>query len=280
MGEDGLAPPAGGVSNDGDDFGRGPTGGARSTSRSWPRVAAGAFIIGLAVVLAVLTSGAGGVDDDDEDEDEAATEEADQATDGTTTTAAPTTTTTPTTTVPPWQPVQAGDGAFSLELPATWAFASLAGDPAAIARQLYTSRATPPPLEPSIQLVTNNQCPECHSIAIDPTRENFAGMPTNVTVRIIPGVGGVGLAEAIDGLRTVPDPQGMVAGGDGLLTSPAGEIGWLDFTIPGVDVTGRHYFLAVGADLWRLTYLNPWNDPDRTVPDRIATSLTPATVGG
>lgn len=275
MGEDGQLPPAGGVSDDGDGLGRGSAGGARPASRTWPRVAAGAFIIGLAVVLAVLTSGAGGVDDD-EDEDEAAEEQADEAADGATTTAAPTTTTTPTTTVPPWQPVQARDGAFSLELPGAWAFASLAGDPAAIAQQLYTGRATPPPPEQSMQLVTNYQCPECHSIAIDPTRENFAGMPTNVTVSIIPGVGGVGLDGAIDGLRTVPDPQGMVAGGDGRLTSRAGEMAWLDFTIPGVDVTGRHYFLVVGADLWRLTYVNPYNDPDRTVPDRIATSLVPA----
>jgi hypothetical protein len=267
------------MSGEGDGPGRGAAGGARSAGRTWPRVAAGAFIIGLAVVLAVLTSGAGGVDDDeDEDEEEAAAEEAAEATDGTTTTAAPTTTTTPTTTVPPWQPVQAAEGAFSLELPGTWAFASLVGDPAAIVQQLYATRPTPP--VSGTQVVTNYQCPECHSIAIDPTRENVAGMPTNVTVLIIPGVGGAGLDGAIDRLRTVPDPQGMVAGGDGRLTSPAGEMAWLDFTIPGVEVTGRHYFLVVGADLWRLTYTNPWNDPDRTVPDRIATSLTPAAPAG
>jgi hypothetical protein len=45
-------------------------------------------------------------------------------------------------------------------------------------------------------------------------------------------------------------------------------------------VTGRHYFLVVGADLWRLSYLNPYDEPDRTVPDRIATSLTPAPPAG
>jgi len=278
---DGQLPPADGGSGDGAGPGRAP-GGAGPPGRTWPRVVSGAFVIALAVVLAVLTSGAGGVnDDDDEDEDDEAGQEAGDAPDGASTTGAPTTTTTPTTTtVPPWQPVQAADGAFTLELPATWAFASLAGDPAAIAQQLYAGRATPPPTEQSLQLVTNYQCPECHSIAIDPTRENFAGMPSNVTVLILPGVGGVGLDAAIDGLRTVPDPQGMVAGGDGRFTSPAGEIAWLDFTIPGVDVTGRHYFLVVGADLWRLSYLNPYNEPDRTVPDRIATSLRPAAPAG
>jgi hypothetical protein len=271
----GPVPSAGGVAGDGDDRGPAPAGG--HTGRTWPRVAAGTLVIALAVVLAVLTSGAGGVDDED-DEDE--TEAAGDAPDGTSTTAAPTTTTTPTTTVPPWRPVQATDGAFTLELPGSWAFASLAGDPAAVAQQLYAGRATPPPAEQTMQLVTSYQCPECHSIAIDPTRENFAGMPTNVTVLIIPGVGGLGLDEAVDGLRAVPDPQGMVAGGDGRLTSPAGEIAWLDFTIPGVQVTGRHYFLVVGADLWRLSYLNPYDEPDRTVPDRIATSLTPAAPAG
>jgi hypothetical protein len=271
----GPVPSAGGVAGDGDDRGPAPAGG--HTGRTWPRVAAGTLVIALAVVLAVLTSGAGGVDDED-DEDE--TEAAGDAPDGTSTTAAPTTTTTPTTTVPPWRPVQATDGAFTLELPGSWAFASLAGDPAAVAQQLYAGRATPPPAEQTMQLVTSYQCPECHSIAIDPTRENFAGMPTNVTVLIIPGVGGLGLDQAVDGLRAVPDPQGMVAGGDGRLTSPAGEIAWLDFTIPGVQVTGRHYFLVVGADLWRLSYLNPYDEPDRTVPDRIATSLTPAPPAG
>jgi hypothetical protein len=154
-------------------------------------------------------------------------------------------------------------------------FASLHGDPATVAQSLYPDRPQAAASMGAQQLVMSMQCSGCHSIGIDGTRENFAGMPTLVKVETLPGVGGVGLDAVIAGARAEPDPVGMVAGEEGRLTSPVGEVAWLDFTVPGIEVSGRRYFVFVGEDLWWLTYMDPWNDPDRQTADRIALSFAP-----
>lgn len=182
----------------------------------------------------------------------------------------------------PWAGVTADDGLFSLEVPPNWTFAPLVGDPAAIAARLYPE--APGAASGALPMVTTLQCDGCHSIAVDTLRSNFAGMPNLFVVAQVAGAGGLGLDVAVDGIVRHPSPVGMVAGQAGRLAGGAGELAWLDFSIPalgGTDlgVIGRHYFLVAGDDLWWFTYMSPWQEPGLDQADRIAASFTPVVPG-
>ncbi len=169
--------------------------------------------------------------------------------------------------------VEAPDGSFSLDLPATWVAGYPGSGSAAVGDQMFPGDPDAATRTAAVEaaLVT----PQTRMLALDP--EGFdTVLPHHVLV--VEGLLGVdpavvGLDDLTVAAKTASD--GATLGAEGRMPGPYGEISWFELTVAGGATSGVRYVVTGMDSVWLITF---WSDDlagTRATADSIVFSFDP-----
>lgn len=166
-------------------------------------------------------------------------------------------------------PFRGPQGAYEISVPEGWVTASLEGDISDVGRETFPDD---PEVAEGFQQLASTAPRSLLFMSIDPTEVTARTFGSNVNILRVPDPGGADQEELLaDARQGIGQIDGEVTD-DGTFMTPAGEAVRVAYELGPVD--GIQYYVAVGGDVWTLTYTSDELPEEEPVADAVASTFT------